>query len=296
VYIPDQTIDFWIKEDAPYLDLTTQVLGIGGERGRIAFFAREETAVCGTEEVLRIFAKLGIQTGDWLTSGTVAARDALLVEGFGPAEALHLAWKVSVNVLEYASGIAERTRTLYAMARTVQPRIEILATRKCFPGTRELSAKAVVAGGGLPHRLGLSETILVFDHHRVFVRGDFLARLDRVKHRCCEKKVIAETKALDDALELAEAGVDGIQFDKVPPARLGEYIARLRSKAPQLFIIAAGGINATNVAAYAAAGPDAVATSSMYFGKPADIGVTMEAAAEPRLFAAATKGGQDEGN
>lgn len=293
MYIPDATIEAWIKEDAPYEDLTTLALGIGRERGRITFAAREETALCGTEEVLRIFAKLGIVAGAWLPSGTIAARGQALVEGTGPAEALHLAWKVSVNILEYASGIAERTRTLSEKARAVRPQIEILATRKCFPGTRELAAKAVIAGGGMPHRLGLSETLLVFDHHRAFVAGDLPERLAQVRRRCLEKKLIVETDSLEDALELARADIDGLQFDKVPPERLADYIRRLRSAAPRLIIIAAGGINAANVAAYAAAGPDAVATSSMYFGKPADIGVSMEAVDRSRPSALSIKGEHD---
>jgi molybdenum transport protein len=270
MYIADRTIDDWIKEDVPYLDLTTQLLGIGERRGRLAFYTREETTVCGTEEVLRIFAKLGMDPGSWVPSGTVLPPGSLIVEGKGSAEALHLAWKISVNVLEYASGIAGRTRALYDAARSVYPGMEIVATRKMFPGTKELAVKAVVAGGGLPHRLGLSETILVFDHHRSFMVGSVAERIAEIKKRACEKKVIVESTTIDDA--------DGIQFDKVEPAVLGGFIKRLRSAAPHMIVLAAGGINASNVAAYAAAGPDAVATSAMYFGKPADIRATMEAA------------------
>ena len=275
MHISDQTIDRWIEEDVPYLDLTTHLLGIGSQKGRLAFSAREETTVCGTEEVARIFAKLGIEVGDWAPSGTNHAPGDLLIEGFGDAEALHAAWKVSVNILEYGSGIAGRTMAMYTAARAENPRIEIVSTRKGFPGTKELSIKAVVAGGGLPHRLGLSETILVFDHHRTFLPCPLPALIAGIKARACEKKLIAESTNLEDALELAMAGVDGIQFDKIDPERLKGYVRELHARVPGLVILAAGGINGANVASYAATGVDALATSAMYFGKPADIGTSM---------------------
>lgn len=275
--IQDSTIDKWISEDVPYFDLTTHLLGFGAERGRLAFYSREETVACGTEEVARIFARIGgIDVGAMVPSGTDLMPGALLIEGFGSAEALHSAWKVSVNVLEYSCGIAARTRELREKARAVNPDMEIVSTRKGLPGTKELATKAVLAGGGLPHRLGLSETILVFDHHRTFLDRPLRELLPELRRRACEKKVIVESENQEDALELLRAGADGVQFDKVPPEILAEHISRIRGEFPGALIIAAGGVNAKNIAAYAAAKPDAAATSSMYFGKPADIRATME--------------------
>lgn len=71
LYISDETIDSWIKEDVPYLDLTTLTLGIGGLKGKISFTAREFTVLSGVEEVLRIFAKLGITLLRSLPSGSI---------------------------------------------------------------------------------------------------------------------------------------------------------------------------------------------------------------------------------
>ncbi|OPX86915.1 hypothetical protein [Pelotomaculum sp. PtaB.Bin117] len=92
-----------------------------------------------------------------------------IIEAEGDAENLHMSWRASMNILEYASGIATRTNKILTKARKVNPKIEILATRKIFPGTKELSVKAVIVGGGLPHRLGLSETVLVFKQHLNFI-------------------------------------------------------------------------------------------------------------------------------
>lgn len=281
VYISDQTLDRWIHEDVPYLDLTTHLLGIGARTGTLSFRTREETTVCGTEEVVRIFGKLGISPGSWVPSGSVLSPGQLLVEGRGPVDALHRAWKLSVNILEYASGIAGRTRAMCRAARAINPRVGIMSTRKGFPGTKELAIKAVLAGGGLPHRLGLSETILVFDHHRTFLSTPLAGMVGEIKARACEKKLIVESTSLQDAMEMAEAGVDGIQFDKIEPKVLAGYVAALRAAAPGLIILAAGGVNASNAADYAATGVDGLVTSAMYFGKPADIAASMKADEPP---------------
>lgn len=279
--IHDATIDRWIAEDVPYFDLTTHLLGIAGEPGRIFFAARETTVACGSGEVSRIFDRFGIRTGSAVPDGERISAGQLLVEGFGNAEALHSAWKVSVNVLEYACGVAGRTKALCDAARRGNPMVEVVSTRKGFPGTKELALKAVLAGGGLPHRLGLSETILVFDHHRTFLGRPLPELMGELRRRSCEKKIIVEAVTLEEAAELAAAGADGIQFDKVEPDRLSRFVVELRRERPGLLILAAGGINIQNAEAYAATGVDALATSAMYFGKPADIRASMEKTGGP---------------
>ena len=114
-----------------------------------------------------------------------------------------------------------------------------------MPGAKDLLTSAVMAGGAFPHRLGLSETILVFDHHLTFFGGfdAFVEQLPAIKGRCIEKKLFVEADA-EQARVLARAGVDGIQFDKVPVEELAA--ARSRSCAaidPHLTLIAAGGVN-----------------------------------------------------
>ena len=74
-----------------------------------------------------------------------------------------------MNILEYSSGIATRTKKMVDKAKLVNPHVAVLATRKSFPGTKELSIKSIIAGGAFPHRLGLSETILIFKQHVAFL-------------------------------------------------------------------------------------------------------------------------------
>lgn len=280
MYISEETLDRFIHEDTPYMDLTTLLLDIGQEPGIISFSSRESGILCGTEEAARILQKLGAKPGLLLPSGTRLSPGQIFLQAEGSAAALHIAWKVCLNILEYCSGIASRTRTLLDQARTVNDHINILSTRKVFPGTKELAIKAVLAGGGLPHRLGLSETVLFFRQHINFISGmeELAARIPQLKQQACEKKVIVEVENLEDALLLAKAGVEGLQFDKVAPEQLKHYVQEIKKLRPDLLLIGAGGIKESNVIEYAATGVNGIVTTSMYFGRPLDIAVKMEPA------------------
>lgn len=278
LYISDETIDGWIKEDVPYIDLTTLTLGIGGVKGKISFTAREFTVLSGVEEVLRVFTKLGIALLRALPSGSVVNKGDIFIEAEGLASSLHMAWKVSMNIMEYSSGIATRTKNMVAKAKLINPYIAVLATRKSFPGTKELSMKAIIAGGAFPHRLGLSETILIFKQHMTFIGdiNDLAQVIKGIKANSCEKKIIVEVETLDDARLLIESGVDGLQFDKIPASDLTIIVDQIRLLNPTITLLGAGGINGGNIEEYVRTGVDAIVTTSMYFGKPSDIGVTME--------------------
>lgn len=277
-FIDDENIGRLIKEDVPYLDLTTLVLGIGNQPGVISFTAREFTILAGVEEVLRIFTRLNIDVLHSRPSGSQVESGETFIIAEGPASQLHMAWKVSLNILEYCSGIATRTRNLVDKAQAVNPPISIVATRKSFPGTKVLSINSVLAGGGFPHRLGLSESILIFKQHVNFLGGftSLPEMIDSIRMKACEKKIIVEVEEKEEAVLLARVGVDGLQFDKVPVDDLQIIVERIRKIDPNITLIAAGGINNSNVDKYAATGVNAIATSAMYFGKPSDIGVIIE--------------------
>ena len=277
--LPDEEIDRFLKEDCPYGDLTTILLQIGARPGRITFRTRHETTLCCTEEAVRLLERQGCAVTVAEPSGTLLPEARVFLEATGPAESLHTAWKSAVNLLEAASAIATRTHLLVQSARSVNPVVEVVATRKVFPGTKAVAIKAVYAGGGLPHRLGLSESVLVFEQHRVFLGGaqELWTRLPGIKHRATEKKIAVEVIDEADALAAALAGADIVQVDKMGPEELGRLVQTLRATSPDIIIAAAGGVTQDNVEAYAATGVDLLVTSSMYWGKPADIAVSMEA-------------------
>ena len=276
VWFPAARIDQLISEDVPYLDLTSEVLGVADQPGEMEYYTREDCVLAGVEVVKAIAKHLGCTGAEARADGdrVVAGESFMVLQG--PASALHQVWKVGLNTFDHLSAVATKTRQMVDAAHAVNPRCEILTTRKSMPGAKDLLTLGVRAGGAWPHRLGLSETVLVFDHHMEFMGGfdAFLEQLPAIKARCVEKKLFVEAGE-EQALRLAKAGVDGIQFDKIPVDRLAGLVGELRAIDPHLTLIAAGGINPSNVADYAATGIDGVATTAPFSAKPLDMSVRM---------------------
>lgn len=273
-----EEIERLIEEDVPYFDLTGHILGIGSQKGQICYFTREAAVACGTEEVVQIFNRLGIETVESVSSGTAVDAGSTLIYGRGAAESMHVAWKVSQNILDHCSGIATRTKQLVEKVHSINPGLTVLTTRKGFPGTKKLAVKSILSGGALPHRLGLSETVLVFRQHLNFIGGEeaFLQKLPKIKEECCEKRIIVEAVDLIQARNFCAAGADGIQFDKLPPDKLQSAAASLKEMYPEIVLLAAGGINLDNAEQFASARIDGIVTTSLYSAPPIDIGVRIE--------------------
>lgn len=276
VVFSEARIDYFISEDVPYLDLTSEVLGVADQAGEMEYYTREECVLAGTDVVRRIARNLGCEVVAVRFDGDRIAAGESFMTLRGPASALHQVWKVGLNTFDHLSAVATKTRQMVDAAHEANPRCEILTTRKSMPGAKDLLTAAVRAGGAWPHRLGLSETVLVFDHHIAFLDGfdAFVERLPEIKRRCVEKKLFVEAGE-EQARILARAGVDGIQFDKVPVERLASLVEELRAIDPHLTLIAAGGINPGNAAAYAATGVDGLATTAPFSAKPLDMSVRM---------------------
>ncbi|MBD2667216.1 nicotinate-nucleotide pyrophosphorylase [Richelia sinica FACHB-800] len=277
VFLSDQAIAQLVQEDVPFLDLTTYGLGIGQESGVIEFSTRHPMTVCATEEAKKVFEYCGAKVEYLVESGTHIPAQQLIFKATGLAEALHIGWRVGLNLMEYASGIASRTKALVDAAKTVNPQIAVVTTRKCFPGTRMISMKSILAGGASPHRLGLSETVLIFKQHLIFIDtiAGIIERINQLRQRFPEQKICIEVETVEDAWMVAQAGVDLIQFDKIPTSELTALVQQLKQQYPTLKLAAAGGINLENVKNYASTGVDILVTSCTYFGKPADIGAKM---------------------
>ncbi|MCE1174332.1 MAG: ModD protein [Propionibacteriales bacterium] len=269
------TIERILREDVPSIDLTTTVLGLPSVPAQMTFRVRSPSVVAGLPLATGLLARCGATVTATAATGTRLDADAVVLRAEGTPAQLHLAWKVCAGVLEAACGIATRTAELLAAARTVAPMVEVLATRKLVPGTKELAVEAVLAGGALPHRLGLSETVLVFEQHTVFLGGidGLIARLPQLTTRAGSKPVVVEVSGEGEAVALARAGVGGLQFDKLDPPALAAAVAAVRQVAPHVRLLAAGGITAANAADYAATGVDGLVTSWMYGGPGVDIGV-----------------------
>jgi molybdenum transport protein len=275
----DATLHALLREDAPYGDLTTEAFGLAGRPAEAAFHARGPMVVCGVEEAARLFQLCGAGTRIAIPSGSTADAGDLLLTADGDAPGLLLAWKTAQTLAEALSGIATAARRIVDALHDAGLDLPVACTRKNFPGTRALAAKAVRAGGAVMHRLGLSETLLVFPEHRAFIEPALQAgAIARLRRRQPEKRVVVEVGPADDALALTRAGADVLQLERHTPAQVQALRALLAAAGLHPLLAPAGGVTLANAVDYARAGADFLVTSAPYFAPPADIRVRLQPA------------------
>lgn len=276
--LPDALLDQLLADDVPLLDLTTHVLEIGASPGRMTFTARDAMVVACAEEAARIVERAGGKVVLETNSGASLEPGAPILAAAGPAAALIRSWKIAQNLIETSSGIATVTRRIVDAARAVAPQVSVACTRKNAPGTKPMAVKAILAGGATPHRLGLSETILIFAEHRAFLSGMTESEMIAVARRsAAEKKIVVEVGSLQEGLAFGEAGADVVQAEKFQPEQIAALRRAFDGWAQRPLIAAAGGVNASNGAEFARAGADILVTSAPYWGKPLDVAVRIEA-------------------
>ncbi len=281
IYLTESELDYIISEDLPIYDLTTLTLNLKGD-ATISFITREDGVVCGTEEVQRVFEKFGINTSYIRSSGEKIQKGDTLISGKGSALKVHQVWKISANILEYMSGIATLTHKFVTKAKSINPNISIVTTRKIAPGTKKLALKSIMVGGAMPHRLSLSDSILIFQEHLKFYGGAerLFKNINELKLKNKEKKIGLEVSNLDEAITAMKAGLDVIQFDKASLEILSQAVSYRNCNNFNTLIAAAGGINFDNVDEYAKTGVDIIVTTSLYWAKPMDLKAVFEPAEE----------------
>ena len=273
IYFTESDIDRLIEDDLPAGDMTTFLLNLAGKKGSISLIARNEMIACCTEEAVRLYKKVGLDVSFFVPSGTRLQPGDKLIEAHGDASAIHVIWRTGSAMIEFASGIAGRTDQLITAAKKENPSISVAGTRKHPPFVKKMALKALMAGGGVPHRTGLSDTILIFREHLLFTGGyEHLPDVIRsVKEKMKERKIVVEAHSMDEALIAAKSGADAVQMDKSAQDIFTECAEKCRAINPNICMIAAGAINDTNAGIYAKAGADVLVTSWMYFAPPADI-------------------------
>lgn len=278
--IDDHDLTGILQDDCPFADITTEGLGIGAVAARLRMTARHDMVLCGVEEAVRMFALSGANAHAAAASGASLAAGTLVLEADGTAAALHRTYKMAQTLMEILSGIATATRALVEAAHRANPHCRVACTRKHMPGMKRWAIRAIETGGAAPHRLGLSDYVLVFEEHRALLdAGVPLAEhLARLKRSAPERRLTVEAHGPEEALTLARAGAEVLQVDKLSPAEVAALRRELLQVAPDAILAAAGGINATNAEAYAAAGADILVTSSPYYAPPRDVKVTFSKA------------------
>ncbi|MCK9915717.1 ModD protein [Microbacteriaceae bacterium K1510] len=264
-----------LAADVPYGDLTTDALGIRDQPGTMTFTAREPMVLALAEDAAVIIELTGCHVTLHVRSGAALEADTAILTARGVAGGLLKSWKVAQTLIEIWAGVATATRAIVTAATAVSPEIAVACTRKNTPGTKTFATAAVRAGGAGMHRLGLSETVLVFPEHRIFLGDQPLAvSIAQLRRTVPEKKLVIEVSTIDAALAAAEAGIDVVQTEKFSPDLVAALVERLAKTTWRPLIAAAGGINANNAGAYARAGANIIVTSSPYTAGPRDVQVS----------------------
>ena len=279
----DSWLEGLLTDDCPGLDLTVELLGIGAAQGIMRFAPKGDCVISGVEQAELLLRKCGLSVSRSAANGQKLQAGQVCLEAAGAAAALHRGWKLSQTLMEYMSGIATRSAHMVEQARTVNPGVRVAVTRKNFPGAKAACLEAAMDGGAIVHRQNLSDSILIFEQHRAFLPGtpqaslrSVAAMMEKLHTRAPEHKISAEVDSLEQAMLVAEAGIDIVQCEKFACELLAETVGSLRAVRDDIVILAAGGINGDNAAQFAATGVDVLVTSWPYFGKPADIKVIME--------------------
>jgi nicotinate-nucleotide pyrophosphorylase (carboxylating) len=265
-----------LKEDIGQEDITTDffVPETLHATGRIT--VRENAIVSGTgpaEEVFRrVDPAIDIQAihadGDEVVAGDT------IIEVRGLARSILKAERVALNFLQRLCGIATLTRQ-FVDAIGNHP-AKILDTRKTTPGLRSLEKAAVVAGGGVNHRFGLYDMVLVKDNHLATFGGlsSFADRIHQLRQERPNVRIEVEADDLEQARVFAEVeGIDVILLDNMTPAQMREAIALRKG---DIRFEASGGVTLKNVKRIAATGVDYISIGSLTSAARAiDIGLEL---------------------
>ena len=271
-----------IRDDVPHGDLTTRALGIGSRPGRMVFLARRPMVVCCVEESARMIELAGCAVERHADGGDELVAGQILLTATGSAAALHRVWKTAQTLIDYASGIATATAAIVTAARSESRTAVVACTRKTAPGTKAIAAKAVRDGGGEMHRLGLSETLLVFPEHRCFFdEREMTGYLGYLRECCPEHRVVVEVIDADQAVVAARGGAEILQLEHFSPEAVAALAVRLRDEGLIVRLAAAGGVNTANSAAFVRAGAAILVTSAPYSAPPQQIKVVIEPADVP---------------
>lgn len=277
IYFTDKEIDDLLNEDLPYCDITTSLLRLENKPAKIQFTTGDSMVVCCTEEVMKIFGKVGIQTTLFTPSGEHLEKGVKFLEGEGLTKNVHAVLKVTENLLAFASGIATRTKEITDKAHHANREISVATSRNTAPYTRKITIKAIKSGGAAIYRLGLSESIVVYESHYLFLGGieNLEKRIKEQKNLVSGKTIAVEIKKPEDAIKLANAGVDIFQmhdFDINQIKAVKKELVKLKSVSK---LALCGNITPENIEDYAVSGADMLITSWPYHGEPATLHVNV---------------------
>ena len=252
-----------LKEDIGDGDVTTDFFVPETLHATGRIIVREKAVVAGTQAAAEVFRQVDPSTDIEIShsdADEVAAGDVIM-EVRGLARSILKAERVALNFLQRLCGIATLTREFINAIENHSAKI--LDTRKTTPGLRALEKAAVVAGGGVNHRFGLYDMVLIKDNHLATLGGlsAFADRIRRLRQERPNIRIEVEADDLEQVRAFVDVeGIDVILLDNMTPAQIREALALRRN---DIKFEASGGITLKNVKRVAATGVDFISIGAL---------------------------------
>jgi nicotinate-nucleotide pyrophosphorylase (carboxylating) len=261
-----------LAEDIGTGDVTTALIVSPTQRSTAQILAREKLVLAGTDAARLAFTQLDPDIRFELNKidGSTVAPDEEIAVVSGRAAAILSAERVAVSLLQRMSGIATLTR--HFIEKVDGLAVCIADTRKTTPGLRALEKKAVRVGGGVNHRVGLYDGILIKENHLAALGCDdaierAVEQARRESHHLI--KVGIEVSSAEDAETAARAGADVIMLDNMAVGDMKDAVRRIRDVAAGATIEASGSVCLDNVREIAETGVDIISVGKLTHSAPA---------------------------
>jgi nicotinate-nucleotide pyrophosphorylase (carboxylating) len=255
-----------LREDNANDDITTIATVVSTRRARGTVIAKAPGVIAGVPFALAAFTQLDPKVAirvDVDDGGRVQAGTPVMFVS-GHARAMLSAERVALNFMQRLSGIA--TLTSKYVAALDGTRARILDTRKTTPGWRQLEKYAVRCGGGMNHRLDLSDAILIKDNHLAALNGDVALAVKRVRKLAPPgARIEVECETREQVQAAIDAGADVVLLDNMTPKELAACVALARGRA---LTEASGGITLSTVRAVAESGVDWISVGALTHSAP----------------------------
>jgi nicotinate-nucleotide pyrophosphorylase (carboxylating) len=233
--------------------------------------ARQDGVVAGLRVAAYVFETVGqgrVQVEFGSADGARVVPGEVLATVRGPMRDLLTAERTALNLIGHLSGVATLTRRWVDAVEGTGARIR--DTRKTMPGLRALEKYAVRCGGGVNHRMSLSDAALVKDNH-VVAAGGVVAAFERVRAAYPHLPLEIEVDTIEQAREVIDAGADLVLLDNMSPAVMREVVEYVRGRAR---LEASGRLSLDNARQVAETGVDYLAVGALTHSAPVlDIGL-----------------------
>ena len=282
MFMPRKIVEEKLKallfDDLGQGDVTTAAVIPANLSVKAQVIAKEDGVVAGIEEATLLAHSLGLEVKAKVADGAQIKNKQVLLEINGDAQTLFSLERTLLNLLSRMSGIATKTYTLTQQLKQAGVKARIAATRKTAPGLLYFDKKAVVIGGGDPHRLHLDDMVLIKDNHLAIV-GTVEDAVKKAKvNASFSKKIEIEVTNLVDALTAAKAGADIVMLDNFSPKQTQQAANRLRKEGlDHVLLEVSGGITSENLLEYAKAQVDIISIGALTHSvKAIDISLEIE--------------------